>query len=65
LLKKLLFLQNIKDADLQTLDSLEYINLSRNLIREIMPGSFLGMGNLKGLDFSVNEVRKVIVFPLY
>ena len=24
-----------------------------------MPGTFLGMGNLKGLDFSVNVVRKV------
>ena len=51
--------QTIKDVDLQALDSLEYINLSRNLIREIMPGTFLGMGNLKGLDFSVNVVRKV------
>ena len=38
---------------------MEYINLSRNLIREIMPGTFLGMANLKGLDFSVNVVRKV------
>ena len=45
--------------DLQALDSLEYINLSRNLIREIAPGTFLGMNNLKGLDFSVNVVRKV------
>ena len=45
--------------DLQALGSLEYINLSRNLIREIMPGTFLGMANLKGLDFSVNVVRKV------
>ena len=25
-----------------------------------MPGTFLGMANLKGLDFSVNVVRKVI-----
>ena len=50
--------------DLQALGSLEYINLSRNLIREIMPGTFLGMANLKGLDFSVNVVRKVRHFLL-
>ena len=42
-----------------TLSSLEYIDLSRNQIGEIMPGTFLGMNNLKGLDFSVNNVRKV------
>ena len=51
--------QSIKDVDLQALASLEYLDLSRNLIREIMPGTFLGMVNLKGLDFSVNVVRKV------
>ena len=51
--------QSIKDVDLQALSSLEYLDLSRNLIREIMPGTFLGMANLKGLDFSVNVVRKV------
>ena len=38
----LYFFQTIKDVDLQALGSLEYINLSRNLIREIMPGTFLG-----------------------
>ena len=27
-----------------------------------MPGTFLGMANLKGLDFSVNVVRKVKTF---
>ena len=54
-----ILLQTIKDVDLQALESLEYINLSRNLIREIMPGTFLGMPNLKGLDFSVNAVIKV------
>ena len=59
------FFQTIKDVDLQALDSLEYINLSRNLIREIMPGTFLGMNNLKGLDFSVNVVRKVRREKLY
>ncbi len=47
-----------------TLSSLEYIDLSRNQIGEIMPGTFLGMGNLKGLDFSVNNVRKVGTFFL-
>ena len=54
-----ILLQTIKDVDLQALESLEYINLSRNLIREIMPGTFLGMPNLLGLDFSVNAVIKV------
>ena len=47
------------DVDLESLGSLEYLDLSRNLIQEIMPGTFLGMANLKGLDFSVNVVRKV------
>ena len=58
-------LQTIKDADLQQLSSLEYLDLSRNLIREIMPGTFLGMANLKGLDFSVNVVRKVKLYIDY
>lgn len=44
---------------MQFLSSLEYLDLSRNLIGEIMPGTFLGMDRLKGLDFSVNVVRKV------
>ena len=47
------------DVDLESLGSLEYLDLSRNLIQEIQPGTFLGMSNLKGLDFSVNVVRKV------
>ena len=51
--------QTIKEVDLQSLSSLEYLDLSRNLIGEIMPGTFLGMASLKGLDFSVNAVRKV------
>ena len=51
--------QSIVDADLESLGNLEYLDLSRNLIKEIMPGTFLGMTSLKGLDFSVNVVRKV------
>ena len=47
------------DIDLAPLGSLEYLDLSRNLIQEIQPGTFLGMASLKGLDFSVNVVRKV------
>ena len=47
------------EVDLAPLASLEYLDLSRNLILEILPGTFLGMANLKGLDFSVNVVRKV------
>ena len=47
------------EVDLGPLASLEYLDLSRNLILEILPGTFLGMANLKGLDFSVNVVRKV------
>ena len=54
-----LFLQSVADVDLESLGSLEYLDLSRNLIQEIQPGTFLGMANLKGLDFSVNVVRKV------
>ena len=50
------------DGDLEGLGELEYLDLSRNLIKEIMPGTFLGMTNLKGLDFSVNVVRKVSEF---
>ena len=45
---------------MQALSSLEYLDLSRNLIGEIMPGTFIGMAKLKGLDFSINDVRKVI-----
>jgi len=41
------------------LSELEYLDLSRNLIKEILPGTFLGMNSLKGLDFSVNVVRMV------
>ena len=44
---------------MMTLSSLEYIDLSRNHIGEVMPGTFLGMSNLKGLDFSVNTDLKV------
>ena len=51
--------------DLESLGSLEYLDLSRNLIQEIMPGTFMGMANLKGLDFSVNVVRKVIKIVLH
>ena len=47
------------EVDLAPLASLEYLDLSRNLIAEIMPGTFMGMTQLKGLDFSVNVVRKV------
>ncbi len=53
------FFQTIKEVDLQMLSGLEYLDLSRNLIGELMPGAFIGMASLKGLDFSVNAVRKV------
>ena len=56
------FFQSVADVDLESLSSLEYLDLSRNLIQEIQPGTFLGMANLKGLDFSVNVVRKVCGF---
>ena len=51
--------QSVAEVDLAPLASLEYLDLSRNLIAEIMPGTFMGMAQLKGLDFSVNVVRKV------
>ena len=51
--------QSMGDVDLESLGSLDFIVPSRNLIQEIQPGTFLGMSNLKGLDFSVNVVRKV------
>ena len=53
------YFQTVAEVDLGPLASLEYLDLSRNLILEILPGTFLGMSNLKGLDFSVNVVRKV------
>ena len=53
------------DVDLENLGSLEYLDLSRNLIKEILPGTFLGMQSLKGLDFSVNVVRKVQYCQFY
>ena len=52
------------EVDLAPLASLEYLDLSRNLIAEIMPGTFMGMAQLKGLDFSVNVVRKVCMTHL-
>ena len=45
--------------ELSKLESLDFLDLSRNLIVELSPGTFAGMSNLKGLDFSVNVVRKV------
>ena len=54
-----ILLQAVRETDLQQLKSLEYLDLSRNLIGEIMPATFLAMSNLKGLDFSVNVIRKV------
>ena len=56
--------QTIKEVDLLSLSSLEYIDLSRNHIGEVMPGTFLGMNNLKGLDFSVNTVLKASILIL-
>jgi len=53
------FHQTLRETDLQTLSSLEYLDLSRNLITGVVPGTFLGMANLKGLDFSVNDAKKV------
>ena len=50
------------EVDLAPLASLEYLDLSRNLIAEIMPGTFMGMAQLKGLDFSVSVVRKVMFY---
>jgi len=60
-----MFVQSVADVDLQNLGSLEYLDLSRNLIKEILPGTFLGMQSLKGLDFSVNVVRKVDLIFCY
>lgn len=59
--------QSIKDVDLSKLESLDFLDLSRNLIVELSPGTFAGMSNLKGLDFSVNVVRKVrrVDIPTY
>ena len=59
ILSHLQYFQTVAEVDLGPLASLEYLDLSRNLILEILPGTFLGMSNLKGLDFSVNVVRKV------
>ena len=59
------YFQTVAEVDLAPLASLEYLDLSRNLIQEILPGTFMGMSNLKGLDFSVNVVRKVKFPNLY
>ena len=44
---------------MQVLSSLEYLDLSRNRIGEVNPGTFLGMASLKGMDLSINNIRKV------
>ena len=59
-LSGLFLFQSIKEVELSKLGSLDFLDLSRNLIVELSPGTFAGMTNLKGLDFSVNVVRKVI-----
>ena len=54
---------------MQVLSSLEYLDLSRNRIGEVNPGTFLGMASLKGMDLSINNIRKVktfaALFPTY
>lgn len=45
--------------DLLALSTLYQLNLSRNNLANISPGTFLGLKQLRRLDISVNSLRTV------
>jgi hypothetical protein len=51
--------QNLENANLASQPELEVLDLSRNSIANIGPGTFLGLGQLHKLDLSVNALRTV------
>lgn len=51
--------QNVNNNDLEALVHLYQLDLSRNNIANIAPGTFLGLKQLRLLDISVNSLRTV------
>jgi Leucine-rich repeat (LRR) protein len=54
--------QNLENANLASQPELEHLDLSRNNIGNIASGTFLGLGQLRQLDLSVNALRTVSAF---
>lgn len=53
------FLKSLDNNDLTSLTNLYHLDLSRNNIANIVPGTFLGLKQLRKLDISVNSLRTV------
>lgn len=53
--------QNVDNTDFEGLINLSQLDLSRNNIANIAPGTFLGLKQLKVLDISVNSLRTVLI----
>lgn len=54
-----LLLQNIDNSHLSSLISLEMLDLSRNNLVKLSPGTFVGLTDLRYLDIGVNSLRTV------
>lgn len=52
-------LKTLENNDLASLVNLYHLDLSRNNIANIVPGTFLGLKQLRKLDISVNSLRTV------
>jgi Leucine-rich repeat (LRR) protein len=53
------FSQSLENANLASHPDLERLDLSRNNIAKIAPGTFLGLSHLHELDLSINALRTV------
>jgi Leucine-rich repeat (LRR) protein len=51
--------QSLENANLASQPELQHLDLSRNNIANIAPGTFLGLAHLRELDLSVNALRTV------
>lgn len=51
--------QSLENANLASQPDLERLDVSRNNIANIAPGTFLGLSHLRELDLSVNALRTV------
>lgn len=55
----MLLFQNIDNSHLSSLVSLQMLDLSRNNLVKLAPGTFVGLTELKYLDVGVNSLRTV------
>lgn len=51
-------------SHLNSLTSLEVLDLSRNNLVKLSPGTFVGLTDLRYLDVGVNSLRTVCIFRL-